>query len=158
MTQVSIGQAVPDFVLPSSTGENVRLSDYQGRKVIVYFYPKDNTTSCTQEACDFRDAHPQFEEAGAVVLGISPDPVKSHLKFIGKHELPFQLLSDPDHEVAELFGVWQEKTMYGRRYMGIVRSTFLIDEQGKLVKEWRGLRVKGHVEAVLEAAEAKLEN
>ncbi|RUS46562.1 thioredoxin-dependent thiol peroxidase [Cohnella sp. AR92] len=152
MTQVQFGQAVPDFALPSSTGEDVRLRDYRGRKVIVYFYPKDMTTSCTQEACDFRDAYPRFEEAGAVVLGISPDPVKSHLKFIGKHELPFVLLSDPEHQVAELFGVWQEKSMYGRKYMGIVRSTFLIDEEGKLAKEWRGIRVKGHIADVLASA------
>lgn len=150
-TQVELGQAVPDFTLPASTGQDVKLSDYRGKKVVIYFYPKDMTPGCTQESCDFRDYHGDFDKHGAVVLGISPDPIKSHTKFIEKHSLPFTLLSDTEHEAAELFGVWQLKKMYGREYYGIVRSTFLIDEAGKLVKEWRSVKVKGHTEEVLEA-------
>lgn len=151
MTTIAIGQPVPDFELPASNGENVKLSQFRGRKVVLYFYPKDLTPTCTQEACDFRDANAEIERAGAVILGISPDPVKQHVKFAGKHGLPFLLLSDENHAVAEAFGVWQEKKLYGRTYMGIVRSTFLIDEEGVLRQEWRNLRVKGHTEQVLAA-------
>ncbi|CAM3060096.1 thioredoxin-dependent thiol peroxidase [Paenibacillus sediminis] len=151
MEHVQIGQPVPDFTLPSSGGGEVSLSQFKGRKVVLYFYPKDSTPSCTNEACDFRDRYDLFTKRGAVVLGISPDSLKSHEKFIQKHGLPFPLLSDEDHKVAELFGVWQLKKMYGREYYGIVRSTFLIDEEGKLLKEWRGVRVKGHTEEVLSA-------
>ncbi|TQR43598.1 thioredoxin-dependent thiol peroxidase [Paenibacillus popilliae] len=150
-TQVELGQVIPDFTLPASTGQDVKLSDYRGKKVVIYFYPKDMTPGCTQESCDFRDYHGDFEKHGVVVLGISPDPIKSHTKFIEKHSLPFTLLSDPEHEVADLFGVWQLKKMYGREYYGIVRSTFLIDEEGKLIKEWRSVKVKGHTIEVLEA-------
>jgi peroxiredoxin Q/BCP len=152
MSQVQIGQPVPDFELPSSDGTLIRLSQFRGRKVVLYFYPKDMTPTCTQESCDFRDANASFGEANAVVLGISPDPVQSHAKFIAKHHLPFPLLADTDHKVAEMFGVWQEKKTFGKTYMGIVRSTFLIDEQGVLAKEWRNVKVKGHVEEVLAAA------
>ncbi|EPY14801.1 peroxiredoxin Q/BCP [Paenibacillus sp. cl6col] len=150
-TQVELGQVIPDFTLPASTGQDVKLSDYRGKKVVIYFYPKDMTPGCTQESCDFRDYHGDFEKHGVVVLGISPDPIKSHTKFIEKHSLPFTLLSDMEHEVADLFGVWQLKKMYGREYYGIVRSTFLIDEEGKLIKEWRSVKVKGHTNEVLEA-------
>ena len=150
-TQVELGQVIPDFTLPASTGQDVKLSDYRGKKVVIYFYPKDMTPGCTQESCDFRDYHGDFEKHGVVVLGISPDPIKSHTKFIEKHSLPFMLLSDTEHEVADLFGVWQLKKMYGREYYGIVRSTFLIDEEGKLIKEWRSVKVKGHTNEVLEA-------
>ncbi|MCY9527861.1 thioredoxin-dependent thiol peroxidase [Paenibacillus alvei] len=150
-TQVELGQVLPDFTLPASTGQDVKLSDYRGKKVVIYFYPKDMTPGCTQESCDFRDYHGDFEKHGVVVLGISPDPIKSHTKFIEKHSLPFTLLSDMEHEVADLFGVWQLKKMYGREYYGIVRSTFLIDEEGKLIKEWRSVKVKGHTNEVLEA-------
>ncbi|WCR25184.1 thioredoxin-dependent thiol peroxidase [Paenibacillus thiaminolyticus] len=149
--QVQLGQAVPDFTLPSSTGDNISLRDYAGKKVVLYFYPKDMTPGCTQEACDFRDYHGDFEKYNAVVLGISPDTVKSHEKFIEKHGLPFPLLADTEHAVANLFGVWQLKKMYGKEYYGIVRSTFLIDGEGKLAKEWRKVKVKGHTEEVLEA-------
>lgn len=149
MSKVAIGQKVPDFTLPSSSGEEVSLSDYLGRKVIIYFYPKNMTPACTQEACEFRDAHGQITALGAVVLGISPDPVASHVKFTEKNSLPFPLLSDVDHKVSEMFGVWQLKKLYGKEFMGIVRSTFLIDEQGILVEEWRKVRVKGHVEKTL---------
>lgn len=135
---------VPDFTLPASTGEEITLSSFRGRKVVLYFYPKDNTPACTQEACDFRDALPQIETKGAVVLGISPDELKSHGKFAEKYSLPFPLLSDKDHHVSELYGVWQLKKMYGREFWGVVRSTFLIDEEGRLIKEWRKLRVAGH--------------
>lgn len=127
------------------------LSDFRGRKVVIYFYPKNMTPACTQEACDFRDRSGQLEKEGAVVLGISGDPVKSHDRFKEKQNLPFPLLSDEDHEVCRMFGVWQLKKLYGREYEGIVRSTFLIDENGTLVKEWRGVRVKGHADQVLEA-------
>lgn len=146
-----IGQAVPNFTLPGSNGQEVSLADYRGKKVVIYFYPKDMTPGCTQESCDFRDYHGDFEKFNTVVIGISPDPLKSHTKFIEKHQLPFTLLSDEEHQVAELFGVWQLKKNYGKEYMGIVRSTFLIDEEGKLMQEWRSVRVKGHTEEVLEA-------
>jgi peroxiredoxin Q/BCP len=154
MTQIKVGQAVPDFTLLSSSGEEVSLQQFRGRKLIIYFYPADMTPSCTQESCDFRDAHHLFGDAGAAVLGISPDGLSSHHKFIAKHGLPFELLSDPDHAVCELFGVWQLKKMYGKEYMGVVRSTFLIDEQGILFREWRKVRVKNHAAEVLEAAKA----
>jgi peroxiredoxin Q/BCP len=155
MALVEVGQAVPDFTLPSSSGEEVSLQQFRGRKLIIYFYPADMTPTCTQESCDFRDAHPLFEDANATVLGISPDDLKSHHKFIDKYGLPFELLSDPDHTVCELFGVWQLKKLYGREYMGVVRSTFLIDEQGILIKEWRNIRIKNHTAKVLEAAVAR---
>lgn len=148
---VELGQTVPDFTLPASGGNEVSLSQFRGQKVVIYFYPKDMTTACTQEACDFRDNYSAISERDAVVLGISGDPVKSHDRFVEKQSLPFLLLSDADHEICRMFGVWQLKKMYGREYEGIVRSTFLIDEEGRLVREWRGIRVKGHVEKVLEA-------
>ncbi|NMM52965.1 thioredoxin-dependent thiol peroxidase [Paenibacillus aquistagni] len=153
--QIEIGQAVPDFTLPGSNGKQVSLSQYRGQKVVIYFYPKDMTPGCTQEACDFRDYHGDFAKYNAVVLGISPDDLKRHGKFVEKHELPFTLLSDTEHEVAELFGVWQLKKMYGREYYGIVRSTFLIDENGLLAKEWRSVKVKGHTEEVLAAVKGE---
>lgn len=152
MSQVQVGQVVPDIELPASSGENVKLSQFRGKKVVLYFYPKDSTPGCTQEACDFRDAHGDFDTADTVIIGVSPDPIKSHLRFIEKQGLPFLLLSDPDKEAAQAFGVWQEKSMYGRKYMGIVRSTFLIDREGKLAQEWRNVKVKGHISEVLEAA------
>ncbi|WP_136608838.1 thioredoxin-dependent thiol peroxidase [Paenibacillus dokdonensis] len=151
MTELIIGQEVPDFTLPASNGEEVTLSSYRGRKVVLYFYPKDMTPSCTQEACSFRDSHHILEEKGVTLLGVSPDPVKSHGKFANKYELPFLLLSDEEHKVSELYGVWQLKKMYGREYEGIVRSTFLIDEDGKLLKEWRKVRVAGHTDDILSA-------
>ncbi|MRN55567.1 thioredoxin-dependent thiol peroxidase [Paenibacillus monticola] len=150
MNELSIGQEVPDFTLPASNGHEISLSHYRGQKVILYFYPKNMTPACTQEACEFRDAHDQITARGAVVLGISPDGLASHAKFIAKNELPFPLLADEDHQVSERFGVWQLKKLYGKEFMGIVRSTFLIDERGILVEEWRKVRVKGHVAAALE--------
>lgn len=129
---LQVGDLAPDFALTSDAGETVRLSDLRGRRVVVYFYPKDDTSGCTTQACGFRDAYPQIEEKNAVVLGISPDGVTSHQKFKSKHNLPFTLLVDEDHSVAEAYGVWQEKSMYGRKYMGIVRSHFVVDETGRL--------------------------
>jgi peroxiredoxin Q/BCP len=155
MSAIEVGKKAPDFKLPASNGETVKLSDYCGKKVVIYFYPKDNTPTCTQQACDFRDAYPAMADSNTVVLGISPDPVKSHEKFIGKQGLPFLLLADEEHKVCEKYGVWQMKKLYGREYMGVVRSTFLIDEKGKLVREWRGVKIKGHVQQVADEA-AKL--
>lgn len=153
-TQVSLGQAIPDFSLQSADGSTVKLSDFLGKRIVLYFYPKDMTPGCTQEACDFRDYNPRMEAAGAVILGISADDVKSHGKFAAKHDLPFQLLSDPEHIASQLFGVWKLKKNYGKEYMGIERSTFLIDEEGKLAREWRKVKVNGHAAQVLEALEA----
>jgi peroxiredoxin Q/BCP len=151
MSQVQVGQAVPDFTLPASSGKDVSLSDFRGKKVVLYFYPKDMTPGCTTESCDFRDYNGQFEQLNTVVIGISPDDLKSHEKFIQKYGLPFLLLSDTEHKVCELFDVWKEKNLYGNKHMGVERSTFLIDEEGKLVREWRKVKVDGHVREVLEA-------
>ena len=139
-----------DFTLQASSGENVSLSDYKGKAVILYFYPKDSTPGCTTEACDFRDNSDIIKEGNAEILGISLDSINSHEKFIEKNNLPFLLLSDPDHKVCEMYGVWQLKKNYGKEYMGIVRSTFLIDKDQNIVKEWRNVRVKNHVEEVTE--------
>lgn len=139
----------PDFTLPNETGEVVRLSDYLGKNVVLYFYPKDMTPGCTTEACDFRDVHHDFSELNAVILGVSMDDEIRHMKFIEKHGLPFSLLVDKDHSIAEAYGVWVQKKMYGREFMGIERATFLINEHGIVVKEWRKVRVKNHVEDVL---------
>ncbi len=130
--QLHVGDMAPDFALPSDQGKTVRLSDFRGRRVIVYFYPKDDTPGCTTQACGFRDAYPQIEERNAVVLGISPDSEESHQKFKTKFNLPFILLVDADHAVAERYGVWGEKHSYGRTYFGNIRSHFVVDEQGRL--------------------------
>ncbi|MGG4034459.1 thioredoxin-dependent thiol peroxidase [Paenibacillus cisolokensis] len=151
MSQVEIGREVPDFTLPASNGADVSLSDFRGKKVVLYFYPKDMTPGCTQESCDFRDANAAFADRNTVILGISPDDVKSHNKFIEKHGLPFLLLADTDQKVCKMFGVWQKKKMFGREYMGVVRSTFLIDEEGRLAREWRNVKVEGHADEVLAA-------
>lgn len=149
--QVEIGQAVPDFALPSSEGETWSLGGHKGRKVVIYFYPKDMTPGCTQESCDFRDYSGEFAKLGVAVIGISPDSLTSHGKFAAKHSLPFPLLSDSDKTVADLFGVWKLKKNYGKEYMGVERSTFLIQEDGTLAREWRKVKVGGHVQEVLEA-------
>lgn len=125
------------------------LSDFKGQKVVLYFYPKDNTSGCTQEACDFRDNFNRLTSK-AVVIGVSPDSIKSHLKFKENYSLNFMLLSDPEHKLSEAFGAWGEKSMYGRKYFGIIRSTFILDENGQITKEWRKVKVKGHVDEVLE--------
>ena len=145
---VKVGELVPDFELEASNGEKVKLSDYKGKNVVLYFYPKDMTPGCTTEACDFRDRHADFSSLETVVLGISPDPIGRHQKFIEKHELPFPLLSDEDHAVAESFDIWKLKKNFGKEYMGIERSTFLIGKDGKLVKEWRKVKVAGHADEI----------
>ncbi|WP_048600707.1 thioredoxin-dependent thiol peroxidase [Rubeoparvulum massiliense] len=151
---IQVGEQVPDLVLPASDGTMVSLKQYAGKYVVLYFYPKDMTPGCTTEACEFRDMTSQYEALNAMIVGVSPDPLKSHEKFIQKHELPFLLLSDEEHALAEAFGVWKLKKMYGREYMGIERSTFIIDPEGKLLKEWRKVKVKGHVEDVLNILKA----
>jgi len=143
------GDKAPDFSAATDAGESVSLKALRGQTVVLYFYPKDNTPGCTTEACDFRDRAPAFEARDAVVLGVSPDSVKSHDKFRAKFDLPFRLVSDPDHAIAEAYGVWQEKSLYGRKYMGIVRSTFVIDPKGKVVHVHEKVKVKGHVDALL---------
>ena len=147
---MKIGNKAPDFTALTDSGEKVKLKDFRGKKVVLYFYPKDNTPGCTQQACDFRDSIAAFGKKNTVVLGVSPDSVASHQKFKAKFDLPFPLLSDPDHKLAEKYGVWQEKSLYGRKFMGVVRSTFLIDENGKLAEAHNKVRVKGHVEKMLE--------
>ncbi|EPD50166.1 thioredoxin-dependent thiol peroxidase [Paenisporosarcina sp. FSL H8-0542] len=144
------GMQAPDFTLRNEKGEEVSLRNYAGNKyVLLYFYPKDSTPGCTTEACDFRDMHESFRDLNAVILGVSPDGERAHTKFIEKHGLPFSLLIDEDHAVAESYGVWVLKKMFGKEYMGIERSTFLIDPTGTVVKEWRKVKVKGHVEDAL---------
>ncbi|KHE71080.1 thioredoxin-dependent thiol peroxidase [Halobacillus sp. BBL2006] len=143
------GKQAPQFTLPANNGETVSLSDYKGKNVVLYFYPKDMTPGCTTEACDFRDHHESFADLDAVILGVSPDPVESHKKFIDKHDLPFLLLADEEHEVAEEYGVWKLKKNFGKEYYGIERSTFIIDKEGNLSEEFRKVKVDGHVEAAL---------
>ncbi|GLB59837.1 thioredoxin-dependent thiol peroxidase [Cytobacillus sp. NCCP-133] len=153
---VAIGQLTPDFELEASNGKKVKLSDYRGKNVVLYFYPKDMTPGCTTQACDFRDQHENFAGVNAVILGVSPDPLSRHEKFIEKHGLPFLLLADEEHKTAEDYGVWKLKRNFGKEYMGIERSTFIIDKDGKLVKEWRKVKVKGHVEEALEYIKGNL--
>lgn len=145
-----VGQIAPNFTLEASNHQTISLADLRGQNVVLYFYPKDMTPGCTTEACDFRDFHPEFKKLNTVVLGVSPDDVKSHDRFTQKHELPFPLLADPEHKVAEEYGVWVLKKMYGREYMGIERSTFVIDSEGKIARAWPKVKVKGHVQEVLE--------
>jgi thioredoxin-dependent peroxiredoxin len=147
---VEIGNKAPQFELLANNGGQVKLSDYEGKNVVLYFYPKDTTPGCTTEACDFRDQYEDFAELDAVILGVSPDPVDRHKKFIDKHGLPFLLLADENHKVAEAYDVWKLKKNFGKEYMGIERSTFIIDKDGNLAKEWRKVKVKGHVEEALQ--------
>lgn len=144
--KVEKGSPAPDFTLASDEGEEVTLSALRGRKVVLYFYPKDDTPGCTIQACDFRDALPRFDNVDAVVLGVSPDSVESHAKFRKKFGLNFPLLADVDHEVCEAYGVWKEKKLYGRTFMGVERSTFLIDEESVVEEVWRKVSPKGHTE------------
>ena len=151
---VEVGDKSPAFSLPADGGGKVVLKDFKGRAVVLYFYPKDDTSGCTAEACAFRDMLPEFGNAKAAVIGISRDSVASHDTFKAKYKLPFPLASDEDGKVCEAYGVWVEKSMYGRKYMGIERSTFLIDANGVVRKLWRKVKVPGHAQDVLEAAEA----
>lgn len=148
---VTEGNPAPDFELPSGDGDTVRLSEFRGRPVVLYFYPRNDTPGCTTEACGFRDAYAEFERHGAVVLGVSPDTDVSHAKFKAKHGLPFTLLADTEHEVAERYGVWVEKNVNGRKSMGIKRSTFVVDAEGNVAKAMIGVSPEGHAAEVLEA-------
>lgn len=151
MSELKVGQKAPAFTLESHTGNKVSLSELKGKMVVLYFYPKDSTPGCTTEACDFRDAKSVLGKKNAVVLGVSKDSLASHVKFAENQKLNFELLSDPDGKVCEKYGVWQEKKNYGKTYMGIVRSTFVIDTEGKIKSAWYGVKVKGHLDQVLEA-------
>ena len=151
---VTEGEPAPDFTLTSDAGNAVSLSDLRGKPVVLYFYPKDDTPGCTAQACGIRDAYAEFETAGAVVLGVSPDSVKRHVKFKGKYELPFTLLADPEHEVAERCGVWGEKRYMGRTYMGIKRTTFLIAPDGTVAKVMEQVKPDAHADDVLGALDA----
>jgi peroxiredoxin Q/BCP len=146
---VEQGKPAPDFTLATDTGEEVTLASFRGKPVVLYFYPKDNTSGCTTQACGIRDAWAEFERTGAVVLGVSPDGVASHRKFRSDFELPFTLLADPDHRTAEDYGVWVEKNRYGRTYMGIRRSTFVIDADGKVVRALYDVKPATHADDVL---------
>ena len=154
MTDLAAGDMAPDFSLPRNGGGTVSLSDFPGKPVILYFYPKDDTSGCTTEAVDFSGLTEEFEKLGATVIGVSPDSVKSHDKFAAKHNLSVVLAADEEHKALEAYGVWKEKSMYGKTYMGVERSTFLIDKSGKVAEVWRKVKVPGHAEAVLKATQA----
>lgn len=147
---ITVGQPAPSFVMTTDSGAQVRLEDLKGRNVVLYFYPKDDTSGCTKQACAFRDAQPDFQGIEAEIIGVSKDGVASHKKFKDKYELNFVLAVD-DSDVCERYGVWMEKSMYGKKYMGIERSTFLIDKEGCIKKIWRKVKVDGHAEEVLQA-------
>lgn len=156
MPLIKEGAKAPAFTLPDEAGEKHALKDYAGSPLVLYFYPKDDTSGCTSEACQFRDLLPKFEKLGCPVLGVSPDSSKSHAKFIAKHELNFTLLADEKNDdgvppVCEKYGVWVEKSMYGRKYMGVQRTTYLIDADGKVARRWDKVKVPGHAEEVLAA-------
>ena len=155
MTTVPVdkGSKIPSFELPTDDGGTIAPADLAGQPAVIYFYPKDDTPGCTTEAKDFTRLAPQFEAAGVAIVGISPDSLKRHQKFREKHDLGIRLAADEDHAVAEKFGVWVEKSMYGRKYMGIDRSTFLVDAKGRIVEVWRKVKVPGHAEEVLAAAQ-----
>jgi peroxiredoxin Q/BCP len=148
------GKKAPAFTLPNEEGVKVKLSDYTGSPVVLYFYPKDDTPGCTKEACAFRDRKAELKELGAVVLGISADSVESHAKFRDKYELNFSLLADVEHKVAEKYGAWREKNMYGKKSMGIQRSTFLVDASGRVAKVWKSVKVDGHDTQIIQALNA----
>ncbi|MHC5024555.1 MAG: peroxiredoxin [Planctomycetota bacterium] len=160
MPLIEPGRMAPAFTLPDQDGERHALKDYRGRAVVLYFYPKDDTSGCTKEACAFRDLLPKFDGVDAAILGASPDDEASHAKFASKHDLPFTLLADVPPKkgaapkVCDRYGVWQEKSMYGRTYMGVVRTTYLIDAAGRVAQRWDRVKVPGHAEAVLAAVES----
>ena len=149
--ELKVGQKAPDFTVMNDKGEKVKLSDYKGKKIVLYFYPKDDTPGCTKEACAFRDGISKIKARGAVVLGVSPDSVESHKKFRDKFELNFPLLADTEKKVVEAYGTWKERSMYGRKYMGVERTTFVIDEQGKISHIFPKVKVGEHYDEVLEA-------
>jgi len=151
---IAEGEPAPDFTLATDDGDSLTLSDLRGRTVVLYFYPKDDTPGCTKQASGFRDAYGEFEERGATILGISPDDESSHVRFKEKYGLPFTLLADPEHEVAEQYGVWVEKNNYGKKSMGIKRSTFVIDAEGNVARAMYGVSPDGHADQVLEALPA----
>ena len=149
----TVGKPAPDFTLPSTSGDSITLKSFKGKKtVVLYFYSKDETPGCTREACDIRDHHEELDKYGVVVLGVSTDSMEAHMKFKEKHKLPFTLLSDPDHTMMEKYNAWVEKSMYGKKYMGVERATFLIDGKGRVARVWRKVTVPGHAEEVLAAA------
>ena len=151
---MKLGSKVPDFSLPATGGAVFRLKDVAGQKLVIYFYPKDMTSGCTRESQDFRDLHAAFRKAGARIVGVSRDGLASHEKFKKRDKLPFELLADEDSKICKLFDVIHEKSMYGRKYLGVVRSTFLLDGSGALAREWRKVKVPGHAEEVLEATQS----
>jgi len=154
MSKVTVGKAVPDFSAQATGDQQIALSDFKGKQhVVIYFYPKDSTPGCTTEGQSFRDSIKDFEKANTVILGVSRDKIKSHENFKAKQQFPFELLSDPDELICKLFDVIKLKKNYGREYMGVERSTFLIDKKGKLAQEWRKVKVKGHIDEVLQAAQ-----
>lgn len=151
MTPLTEGAEAPDFSLESDSGDTVSLSQLRGKPVVLYFYPRDDTPGCTTEACEFRDAWAEVKRTGAVVLGVSPDTAASHQKFKGKFRLPFPLLADPDHKVAERYGAWGERSMYGRKFQGILRTTFVIGPDGRIKKVFERVKPKGHAAEVLKS-------
>lgn len=151
MSELTTGDKAPDFSMPTNEGKTATLSDYKGRKLVLYFYPKDDTPGCTKEACAFRDNLPHFEKIDAAILGVSKDSVAKHEKFIKKYDLNFPLAADEDGSVCEAYGTWGEKSLYGRKYMGIDRATFLIDANGKIARIWRKVKVDNHAEEVMKA-------
>ena len=151
MSKIKVGDPAPDFTAVTDSGATLRLSDLRGKRVVIFFYPKDDTPACTTQACSFRDQYPVLEEKNAVVLGISPDGAKSHQKFKSKHNLPYTLLVDADHTIAEAYGVWAEKSMFGNKYMGIERSHFVIDEQGKVIDAQVGVKADASAALALDA-------
>lgn len=148
---IEVGKKAPDFTLTDQNDKKISLKDFKGKKIILYFYPKDNTSGCTKEACNFRDEFPKFNGVDSVILGVSPDSVSSHKKFADKYNLPFSLLADEDKKVLQLYDVWKEKSMYGRKYMGVERTTLIIDENGKIKKIFNKVKVDEHHKELLEA-------
>jgi len=152
---LAVGKKAPSFSLKDANGNKVSLNDFKGKKIVLYFYPKDNTSGCTKEACDFRDSFPDFKKLNITVIGISPDSIDSHKKFVEKYNLPFILLSDEKKEVVAKYDVWKEKSMYGKKYFGVERTTFIIDEEGKILKVFPKVKVDGHVDEVIKALKEK---
>ncbi len=151
---LSTGSLAPDFTLPTDTGDDLTLSSLRGQPVVLYFYPKDDTSGCTTQACEFRDMFPRFDTSNAVILGVSPDPVKSHQKFKAKYELPFTLIADTEKVACQAYDVWKEKSMYGRKYMGVERTTFIIDASGHIAHIFEKVKPAGHAEKVMEIVSA----